>query len=364
MAHLLDMFDGRRCCAWLALPMLLAAGPGRAQDNVVLYGLADLGLVREVGGQAGAVNKVTSGVASQSRLGLRGDENLGGGWSLLFDLETGVAMDTGNLTAPGTLLFGRNAYVGFSNGGNSVIAGRFFTPYYQTLSFADPFGTGMAGAASNLMSTTGLRFSNAVRLTSAPWRGWSGELAWSLGEVAGDARAGNAFGATLGYTDKVLGVRLSHHSRNNDTALLHGQHRALNTLLGATADFHWIKLHGALAWNSGKGSAPQGLANPYGDAQPAPDSQHGREMLAGVSMPTPLGRLLLSAIRKDDRESRNADARQLAVGLVHGLSKRTEIYAAYASMRHDNGARYTVGNQSGDPGSGDRAFNLGMRHSF
>jgi predicted porin len=273
-------------------------------------------------------------------------------------------MDSGSLAAPGNLLFGRNAYVGISGEGGALIAGRFFTPYYQALSFVDPFSTGLAGAASNLMATTGLRMSNAIRYTTMLHSLWNFEMAWGLGEVAGDARASNAFGATLGYTGHVWSVRLSRHSRNSDTATLHNQGRAVNSLLAATADFRSIKFHLAYAWNAGKGSAGQAFANPYGDAAPPPDTPQSRDMLAGLTVPVHAGKIMFSLIRKDDRTSSNADARQLALGYVHTLSKTTDLYAAYGQLTHQRGARYTVGNQSGDPGSGDHALNLGMRHSF
>lgn len=45
------------------------------------------------------------------------------------------------------------------------------------------------------------------------------------------------------------------------------------------------------------------------------------------------------------------------------LSKRTDLYAAYAVINNRNGAAFKVGNAT-DSGSGDKAFNLGVRHNF
>ena len=45
------------------------------------------------------------------------------------------------------------------------------------------------------------------------------------------------------------------------------------------------------------------------------------------------------------------------------MSKRTNLYAAWANIDNKRGATYTVGNNS-EAGTGDKAFNLGVRHTF
>ena len=57
-----------------------------AQSNVVMYGIVDAGLTSERGGAAGNVTKVQSGVASASRIGFKGTEDLGSGLSAIFKL--------------------------------------------------------------------------------------------------------------------------------------------------------------------------------------------------------------------------------------------------------------------------------------
>ncbi|ODV42427.1 hypothetical protein AWV79_27105 [Cupriavidus sp. UYMMa02A] len=66
-------------------------------SSINLYGVADLGIVHESGAAAGSVTKMTSGMMSGSRFGMRGREDLGGGTAAFFTLEGGVLMDTGAL---------------------------------------------------------------------------------------------------------------------------------------------------------------------------------------------------------------------------------------------------------------------------
>jgi predicted porin len=72
---------------------------------------------------------------------------------------------------------------------------------------------------------------------------------------------------------------------------------------------------------------------------------------------------MASFIRKNDKEVANRDADQWAIGYSYALSKRTSTYVAYAKIKNKNGAGYTVGNNT-EAGSGDKAFNLGLKHSF
>jgi predicted porin len=72
---------------------------------------------------------------------------------------------------------------------------------------------------------------------------------------------------------------------------------------------------------------------------------------------------MASYIRKNDKTVNNQDADQWALGYSYAMSKRTNMYVAYAKIKNKNGAGYTVGNNN-EAGSGDKAFNAGIRHSF
>jgi predicted porin len=83
----------------------------------------------------------------------------------------------------------------------------------------------------------------------------------------------------------------------------------------------------------------------------------------GVAVPLRAGKLLASYVRHDDRTAAGKDASQWGLGYNYPLSKRTDFYSAYARINNRHGAAYTVGNAT-DKGSGNSAFDLGVRHSF
>ena len=343
-----------------------------AQSNVTIYGLVDAGIVSERGGAKGSVTKLTSGVGAASRLGFRGTENLGGGVSAYFVLESGPRIDTGELDVAGTI-FNRQAYVGLKSRFGAVTLGRQYTPFFLTVStVADPFGAGYAGTALNLFPAVGnnRRTSNTIQYASPIVSGFSGEVAYSAGEQAASNSAGRQLGAAFAYAKGRLHARLAHNHKNNDTPTDRTQGTGRNTLLAANYNFGAAKAFMAYGIDKGANSAilptKAGNPNPFGAIAPQKlptASLDSRDLLLGVAVPFGASTILASYILKDDKGSLNQDADQWALGYTHALTKRTSLYSSYARIKNENGAGYTVGNNS-DVGTGDQAFNLGIRHSF
>lgn len=330
--------------------MIIGAGSGLccAQSNVAVYGIADMGMVSESGGAGGRVLKVTSGIANGSRLGFKGSEELGGGMTALFTLDAGILADTG-ASAQGGLLFGRQAFVGLAGAAGTLRLGRQYTFIDSSLGALDPFYLGFAGRMSNVFTAGYVsRVDNSITYASPVRAGFSGELAYGAGEVPGDGAAKRYLGAAATYADGPLYVRLAHQDSNTlSNTQLAG--RARNTVIGAVYDFGVLKAHGAVA-----------LSKSAAGAVTTVDSA---DLMLGVTLPFGPHRVLASYVRRDDRRAANADASQVGIGYTYALSKRSTLYAAYAHINNRNGAAYLVGNAT-DNGSGNQAWNLGLRHTF
>ncbi|MRX07901.1 porin [Pseudoduganella sp. FT25W] len=358
----------------IAIAVLAATSSAAfAQSNVTIYGILDAGIVSERGGAAGTVSKVTSGAASASRIGFKGTEDLGGGLSAIFKLETGAKIDDGTLDATNTI-FNREAYVGLSSKtAGTLTLGRQYTPYYETLrDVGDPFAMGYAGTAKNLFPVASYmtRNSNAVVYKTPNLNGFTGAVSYSLGETPGDATAQRQIGGSLAYNNGPLNVAVAYNSKNNDTATVKTTGMGHNGLIAANYDFKVVKVFGAYSKDKGTGSAPiNGAASAtattnafgYTFAQTADSA----DALLGLTAPVgdTAGTVMASYIRKNDKEVANRDADQWAIGYSYALSKRTSTYVAYAKIKNKNGAGYTVGNNT-EAGTGDKAFNLGLKHSF
>ena len=349
----------------ITLAVLAAAtGVAQAQSSVVIYGTVDAGFVSERGGVNGNVNKLDSGVASASRIGFKGTEDLGSGLSALFVLESGFGVDNGQQDVAGSL-FNRQAYLGLSSKTTGTLTlGRQYTPWYNTLSkVADPFAAGYAGSAKNLFPAN-TRTSNTVLYTSPNFNGFDADVAYTFGEQAESNKIGRKIGASAGYSNGPLNARIAYNNTSNDTALTEtGSGR--NWLAAANYDFAVVKAYVAYGVNKGLNSAIRnnGNVNAF-DYTSAGFSTDSATALIGATVPVgAAGTVMASVIHVNDKNAANADANQFAVGYSYALSKRTSTYASYAKISNKNNAGYTVGNNS-NVGTGDKAFNVGVRHSF
>jgi predicted porin len=318
----------------------LTAACAQAQSTVTIYGVADAGIVLERGGPDGSAQNISSGVASGSRLGFKGKEDLGDGTSVFFVLENGYTIDTGK-AGQGGLLFGRQALVGLSGAAGSVSLGRQYAPFYKAVrDIVDPFCTGLAGNAQNIFPTF-TRVNNSVDYQSPKWNGVSAEVLYGFGEAAGDAAKNRTIDGSASYDAGPLTLVLAHHQQNDATGTAHNR----NTMLGGRYRFGVVTAHAAYARNR----------DVLGNAS--------RDALFGVAVKAGAGTVLASVVDHRNDSGREAHARQAAVGYVYGLSRRTDLYLAYGHIVNRDGAAYTVGNAT-DAGSGTTGVNLGVRHVF
>ena len=346
-----------------ALALLAACSSAAfAQSNVTMYGVLDLGVSVDHGGIAGNSTRVTSGMATQSRWGFKGTEDLGDGMAAFFVLEGGIHADTGTSTQNNTL-FGRNSAVGLRGNFGAVSVGLQDTPLFTTLNVVvDPLRNGII-RSNNLMSPTGFRSGNSILYRTNTYAGFSGDVMLVVGEVAGDAAASRSVGGSFGYSQGPLTARLAFQRKNNDTALLKNTDDGRNVLLGANYDFGPAKGFFGYAVNKGLNSSPLNTTTAVfgGDAPVA--STDSADLLLAVSVPFGPNTIVASYVHKDDKTVHNQDAQQFGVAYMVAFSKRSDVYTSYALIRNHNGAAYTEGN-SEEPGTGNRQFTVGLRHRF
>lgn len=199
-----------------------------AQTHLTLYGIADLGIRRTSGMTAANAPSPTSaaglssGVDSTSRFGLRGREDLGGDLHAVFNLETGLNLDTGT-QANATKFFDRAAIVGLGGGWGTVTAGRQTNLLADAISPVDPVGMRFASFNPNIATTAlsshglGIEYGSAgansgsYRLdNSLKYVGRFGPVTaramYGFGENAAGAGLQSSRGAGLAYAAQGLTV--------------------------------------------------------------------------------------------------------------------------------------------------------------
>jgi len=353
----------------------LASSAAFAQSNVQIYGSIDMGYAHRgdnIDDNIDNQNSIDSGITAGNRLGFKGTEDLGNGLKALFTLEAGFEADTGNSTQGGRL-FGRQAFVGLTGDFGTVIAGRLYTPKYSFMSTIDPFKAGTVGqyrnvfaagvdvGGENLFDPT--RLDNAVAYVSPSFSGFNVTVAYSNNAIqqenVGNVGDNTVIAVMPRYTNGPIDVALNFHQidLNNDVPGLDDQ-KIINWTLGGTYDFGVAKL--AAYYDDNK----------YEEFGVTKDDLTLKTWGLGVTVPFGKHSVLASYNRsKLELNDREGNSSQWALGYNYSLSKRTNVYAAYADISNDDEdgdyVRTASVADSTNGGNGyQNGFQVGLKHSF
>ena len=201
----------------------LASGTALAQSSVTIYGNIDVSVDR-VKKEAGkndysalgtAANTAINGrqsltrvgpdMSSQSSLGFRGVEDLGGGYKGNFVLEGQMGVDNGALLRDGRL-FGRQAYAGLTTPFGEVRLGRQYAPIFfsSAVITTERFGGTDQFVESGLTNALNIRWDNAITY-SAQVDGFRGQLGFSPNAGVADIVNANRGGTASDSTGSILG---------------------------------------------------------------------------------------------------------------------------------------------------------------
>ncbi len=334
--------------------MAALAATGASFAQVTLYGVADVAIgASDKAAVAGAANSayalpntnvmaVTNGNSGlnngNSRFGLRGTEDLGGGLKAGFNFESSIDLASGATNGSGGTLFARAANVSLSGGFGSLTVGRQLTPSFLALAAWELTGT------ANYSVTMG-QFGTVV--------GGSNNVARDVGMAAYSTPNMGGFVATLGAVlegNGVYGTAAAPKGKYDlaatygagPVAIGFGYNKVADgkegTTLGGSYNFGAVKV--AASWNSQKDGAgtkqiegytlgaslPMGAFTLTGDISTV---QSGSALAAGNSSDT---NYLLEA--------------------KYALSKRTFVYGIYLI------------DQKGINAVDTNAYALGLRHNF
>lgn len=140
------------------------------QSAVTVYGVVDTFLTNiRAEGVPSAVRLDSSGLLA-SRLGFRGTESLGNGYSANFTLESGLNSNDGS-AADNNRLFGRQAWVGVSGPYGEFRLGRQNTPQFAMNGRFDAFDGATQASGWNNMFGYAPRVDNAIGYISPVFSG-------------------------------------------------------------------------------------------------------------------------------------------------------------------------------------------------
>jgi predicted porin len=370
----------------LALAIALAL-PAAAQADATIYGFVSGGVesAKATGNGSSEFKTTTRVVDNNSRIGFKGNEDLGNGLKAIWQLESSLRnFEQGGTNDKGqtATLATRNTFVGLQGSDwGTFLLGNYDSAYKRLtdvgLNVLGDTVADQTGGNGVVYSRRYARLANSVHYTSPVWSGVQLGVSYGLDEArptASDGTRQNDYRLDLAANYTIGGLQLAlgydrEGDKLNAASSADGQQRidgyklaasyafaSTGTLIGA--GFERVKIH-----NNG-----------------SPDTTQN-DWLIALSQPL-TGALTLKAgyaqLGKLDGASSPDDfkAKQWLAGVTYDLSKRTQLYA-YGTRIHNNRQQNAdfpnnpvfssgIGTAAAALAKGDnpQAFGVGMKTAF
>lgn len=331
-----------------------------AQSQVNLYGLVDMGVNRVSNVQGQNLTELRSGNMLASRFGIRGQEDLGAGTKVAFQLEAGLGADTGAVGAADSY-WNRQSWLGLAQQGVGELRlgrqltvmndafGTYGASTYMGTQTAAVEGTGSKDSAAGHYNAmlSGTRLSNMVKFNSADMAGFKVRAMVALGEQAGSDKAGRSESLGVTYAKHQIEAGVVYHVTHGADSAQQNSDR----VWGVGASYKFLD-----------GARVGFTATQEKNAKHVVGNDANTYAVLGL-LPIQQWTLMASYQKLDDKSARNHDVNQLNLGVKYTLSKRTEVYSLFSLQKVDNGG---VAGMFSKTSSNDKQnqFNVGVRHAF
>ena len=308
---------------------LAAATTASAQSSVQLYGLIDVSVGQFEAAGGTNTKAVANGNMTTSHIGFKGTEDLGGGLSARFQIESFLRADTGEAGRFGADTFwARNAYVGLAGSLGGLYLGRNTTTLFVSTLLFNPFGDSF-GFSPSIRHYFG---GGGVGVTTGD-TGWSDSISYAspkfgglsfTGQVAaGEGNGGRNVGGNLLYFGGAFAATAAYQKVEKGRTVAD----TTTWQLGASYDFGAAKLFGQ-----------------YGQVANDTSGVDHTLIELGASVPVGDGKVLLAWGRQ--KSDTDISRTTTSLGYDLNLSKRTDLYAVYMNDKRtgvDSGNTLAVG---------------------
>ncbi|MFL9904243.1 porin [Paraburkholderia fungorum] len=369
---------------WTAAALAAFGSSAYAQSSVTLYGVLDSGLLYQSTSAAsfspnaknlGKVYRYKDGGIYASFWGLKGIEDIGGGYAVNFKLQGSFDSGTGKFglsdTAGAVAIFNQVATVGLSGPFGSVNLGRQYAPMAYAMVDTDVRGARYFGSILTAWigmntaagwpgtSTNGpigaLYDSNAIVYQSPTFGGVSAALEYAPGGVAGSFQGGTRESAVLKYSNyglKLSAVYYNGHDTNpGPTTVPSGLNNNRFWYLGALYTIKGLSV--SASYSNGKNPAHSNLVDldlySFG---------------LGYRF-TPAFQITSGVYYLHDRNNSANKSTEVAAGAEYNLSKTTLVFTQVGYVNNKGNATTAISYGAPvAPGMGTTAVNIGLRHNF
>lgn len=365
----------------LAMTAVASCSAGFAQQSNTFYGILDVGVenVSNIGPNKDSITRVPSTTNTiPSRLGVRGNLDLGDGYKAIYTAEMGIDPGNGTL-GQGGRMFGRQAYIGLSTDVGTFTIGRQYTSVFWGTLDSDTLGGNIYGTGSIDSYIPNARADNSLAWTGK-FNAWTLSAEYSFGRDtvnAGPSPAGTNCPGEGADSQACRQWSVMAKYETPDWGMVVGQDSMNGRNLGSPPDAIFGGLDSSSkkdtrqlvnGWfKMGTTKVGAGLVRRKNDGNAiVPDSD-----LWYVGASTPLtAKTTLAAQYIALNYSANSDYNSslFAVRASYNLFKGTDLYAQVGTIQ--NNAKSAVSVSSGAPGSNpaagnnQTAVNFAIRYTF
>jgi predicted porin len=373
--------------------LAIFASAAHAQSSVTLYGVLDSGLLYQSSSAAnfsgtaknlGHTWQLKDGGIYSSIWGLKGTEDIGGGYKINFKLQGSFTSNngrTGLSDTPGTIaVFNQFATIGASGWFGSVDAGRQIIPMIYAMADTDVRGAqyfgsiltawlglnqaaGWPGTSTNA-PIGALYDSNALVYNSPKFYGVSLALEFAPGGVPGQFQGGTRESAVLKYSNYGLNVAAVYYS-GHDTNPFPANYPTAPAVPANGLNNNNLYYIGALYTISGFSiSGSFSSSNSYNSVN---HTSYNFEMASGGLgyQFNPSFKITSGYYYLKDRNHTGNHSSEIAVGAEYNLSKTTKTYAQVGYVDNKGTMNQTIIYGSPvAPGQSTTAAMIGLRHAF
>lgn len=361
------------------------AGSAMAQSSVTMAGRIDVG-PQYIDDGVSKFKRIDSGTYTASRLIFKGVEDLGGGLTAGFYLESRFNADLGAAQS-GTKFFnaGSQVYLADKTWG-SITLGRQYVPMFWSFLFADDTGPLRLHNYSAVQSVQRSAFAR-ISATASPVK-----AAGSLDTIAGGIYQ---LGITSAFEDNMVVYKTP--VIGGATAMLaagasEGAPAGSGRVLGANVEYRGGPFYGSVAYNQKRGTVPAGgngstqtvteelvsglyeitpngwkvwgNFHPWKLDSPGVDFK-GHDWMLGTSYWFSQSELWVNYAAKTLDNCTSCNSKGFGVGYHYFLSRRTELYASVAEVSNDANSGNTLnGFAPGTLGRKVRGYAAGLSHTF
>jgi predicted porin len=319
----------------LAASAIFASGAAMAQSSVTLYGLVDGWL-----GAKKALNGHTAYTAGNGGMtvpywGIRGSEDIGGGNSVIFDLESYFNIQNGVVGRfAGDGLFSRNAWVGMKGNWGTLTMGEMGPPLWFSTIFYNPFFNSFAFSPMVIQSYVGV---NHQGIFSAGGTDWANAVQYVTPTIGGaNVKAAYAFGNDAGHLGQnKWSVQLNYSIGSLATSSVYQQMKYNQAAEDIGSVIPGMRSQSAGSFNMTYGFNTLKLYAQYmhiWNAISTGDVGIDTGQL-GFSWAVGPGQVLASDAYSHSTGASNVSRNTWAVGYDYQISKRTDVYVAVLGDR-------------------------------